>query len=108
MFLPYLKEEFTGIFCTVEELYRSNLIAASFVHPVSVEVCRVPQDGQQRVNSDSSCNQHQVSRGICRLRVKEELSTHSHGHFRVKGTLGQERKDPLVLCGTGLKSNALL
>lgn len=68
----------------------------------------MPQDGKQRVNSYSSCNQHEVSRGICRLWVKEELSTHSHSHFRVKCTLRQERKDLLVLCGTGLTPDALL
>lgn len=100
--LPYLKQELAGVFCTVEQLCCSHLISTSFVFPFSVEIHRVPQDGKQRVNSNSSCNQHEISRGIFRLRVKEEVSTHSHGHFRVQCALRQDRKDPpLVLCSSG-------
>lgn len=66
------------------------------------------QDGKQGVNPDPSSNQHEVSRGLCGLRVKEELSSHSEGHFRVKCALKQERKDPLVLCSTSLRPQVLL
>lgn len=101
--LPYLEQELTGVFCAVEQSDCSNLIPTSLVRPFSVEVCCMPQDGKQRVNSNSSRNQHKVSRGICRLRVKEELSTHSHGHFRVQCTLRGKRNEPLMLCSKGLK-----
>lgn len=102
---PYLKQEFAGVLCTVEQFYCSYIIATSFVCVVSMEICRVAQDRKQGVNPDPSSNQDEVSRGICGLRVKEELSTYSESHFRVKCALKQERKDPLVLCRASLRPN---
>lgn len=72
---------------------------------VSVKICPVAQDRKQGVNPDPSSNQDKVSRGICGLRVKEEFSTYSESHFRVKCALKQERKDPLVLCRASLRPN---
>lgn len=97
----YLKQQLAGILRAVEQSHCSDLIPTACACPRSVEICRVPQDGKQGVNSNSSCNQHEVPGGVGGLRVKEELSAHSHCHFRVKCTLreGREgRTDSLVLC----------
>lgn len=78
---PYLKQEFTGVLCAVEQFYCSYIIASPFFFVVPVEICRVAQDRKQGVNPNPSSNQDEVSRGICGLRVKEELSTYSESHF---------------------------
>ena len=47
----------------------------------------MPQDGKQGVNPDASRDQHEVSGGVRRLRVKEELPPDSHSHLGVQGAL---------------------
>lgn len=90
--ITYLKQEFAGILGAVKESDPPYFVATSFAHSLSVEIHRMPQDGKQRVNADSPRNQHEVSRGFCRLGVKAELSTYSQGHFRAEHTLGQGRR----------------
>lgn len=58
------------------------------------------------VNSSLSSNQHEVSRGLCGLRVRQ-LSTHCESLFRVQCTLEQARKEPSILYGFLLVSEAV-
>lgn len=107
---PYLKQEFTGVHCTVQQVCCSSFIPNSVVFLFSVEICRV-SGGRQKarsrvsVNSSLSSNQHEVSRGFCELRIRE-FSTHCESLFRVQCALEQARKEPSVLYGFLLISEA--
>lgn len=84
---PYLEEELAGVFRAVEQSDCPHLIPPSRACPPSEEVSCVPQDGKQGVNPDASRDQHEVSGGVRRLRVKEELPPDSHSHLGVQGAL---------------------
>ena len=84
---PYLEEKLAGVLRAVEQSDCPHLIPPSSACPLSEEVSCVPQDGKQGVNPDASRDQHEVSGGVRRLRVKEELPPDSHSHLGVQGAL---------------------
>lgn len=92
----YLEQQLVCVFGTVEQICCSHHIPGSFVFPSSVKVRNMQQYRKQRVDSDPTCDEHQVGRGVSRLWIKEEVASHSQSHFRVKSTLRRRKRGLLV------------
>lgn len=76
-----LEEQLLSVLGAVAEVGGAYVVAEASRGPADAQhIRRVQQDGVEGVDPDPAGNQQQIHRGVRGRRVKEEISTDTHGH----------------------------